>query len=125
MKRLWIQNLCMIAVFLVAFFLIVAIGIEEGKKSRSVQETGIVLRDKKPGTEQSEQTERPNQPPHLSLTEDSIVYITATGAKYHLWADCSALKQAKAIIATRLEDAAKEGRALCSFCNKRQNPQSE
>lgn len=120
MKRLWIQNLCMIAVFLAAFFLIVAVGMEEGQKSRSVQAMGVELRDKDPEPEASGKT-----PPSLNLTEDSIVYITATGKKYHLWADCSALKQAKTILATHLKDAAAEGKSLCTYCNKRQNPQGE
>ena len=117
MKRLWIQNLCITAVFLAVFFLVVAVGLDEGKRSRSVQAAGIVLPDR-----ETERKEKIPQTDSLPRNENDVVYITKSGTKYHLWADCSALKQAKAIIATRLKDAENDGKELCSFCNERQNP---
>ena len=123
MKKLWVQNLVIITVFLAAFFLVIGLGLAEGKDSRSVQVAGEELREKNNETPIPETPSKETAKEPLQLTENSTVYVTKTGTKYHLWADCSALGQAKTILTATLKDVATEGKQLCSFCNKRQNPQ--
>lgn len=49
-------------------------------------------------------------------TEDSTVYVTDSGKRYHRGDDCSGLKSAKKISALTKEAAIEMGRTPCKIC---------
>ena len=112
MRHRWIQNLCIIIIFLIAFVAIIAMGMMQGKKSQSLQETGLPL-DEKTESERSEEI------PSILLTDDSTVYVTESGKKYHIFHDCSSLARSTKIIGTTYKNAQDEGKELCTYCKSR------
>ena len=106
MRRIVLQNIGIVLVFLAAFAAVVSVGTEQGKRT-SLQVDGLEL---------SEKTAWDEALPELPEGEDTTVYVTKSGTKYHLSADCKGLKNAKKIIGTPLSDALKSGKTLCSLC---------
>lgn len=114
-----LQSICVIGVLLIAFIAVIAIGIGQGIHERSVAEAGAELEEKTPWEEAVEQKPIPEGYPQLQ--DSDIVYVTASGAKFHLYTDCSSLSRSKTIIGQTFRDAVENGKELCSFCKKRYN----
>lgn len=109
MSRRWIQSLCIVLLFLGAFVTVVLLGIDRGRSDLSLKNHGISL---------DEKTSWEDALANLSQSAESTVYVTESGAKYHLYSDCSALKRAKKVIGTPRSAAEDDGKELCSICAK-------
>lgn len=119
MNRRWLQNLCLIGIFIVAFVAVVAVGMAQGKKENSVEFSGEPLKEKIPWEEAVKQD--PAQEKLPTLAEDDIVYTTPTGEKYHLYNDCSSLSHSKTVYGNTFGEIKETGKGLCTFCKNRYN----
>ena len=109
MSRRWIQSLCIVLLFLAAFVTVILLGIDRGRSDLSLKDHGISL-DEKTSWEDALATGSQNT--------DPTVYVTQSGTKYHLRADCSALKRSKNVIGILRSSAEDDGKELCSICAK-------
>ncbi len=109
MSRRWIQSLCIVVLFLLAFAAVVILGIDQGHSDRELKNHGISL---------DEKTAWEDALAKVSQETDPTVYVTESGAKYHLYSDCSALKRAKNVIGILRSSAEDAGKELCSICAK-------
>ncbi len=103
MSKRWLQNLCIIFVFLLGLTGVILLGTVQGKRDGE--------RDRQSLTRKHLWSE------HTSSPEDTItVYVTKTGTKYHLRRDCSSLKKAKEITEVPLFTAENDGKECCARC---------
>lgn len=112
MKKRWIQSLGILIVFAIAATAVVWLGLHQGKRQQSVSESGVQLSEKK-NWDESLPTDSADE------GQSTIVYKTENGKKYHLYSDCSALRNTNTVIGITKETAEKEGKELCSVCEKR------
>lgn len=105
MRWIAVQNIGIVLIFLAAFGAVVSVGVEQGKRT-PLEIDGVKLSEKTPWQETL-----PSLP-----EEDATVYVTNTGTKFHLSADCKGLKNAKEIIGTPLSEARESGKTLCALC---------
>lgn len=108
MSRRWIQSTCIVLVFLAGFITVILLGAKQGK-------TGSL---KTQGTSLSEKVSWEEALANLPDRENTAVYITKSGTKYHLSEDCTGLKKAKEIIKTTLSAAEDDGKELCKICEE-------
>ena len=108
MSRRWIQSTCIVLVFLVGFIAVILLGTKHGK-------TGALQTN---GTSLSEKASWEEALKNLPDRENTTVFITKSGTKYHLAEDCSGLKKAKEIIKTTLSVAEDDGKELCKICKE-------
>ena len=106
MSRTFLQNLCILFVFLAALGLVLWLGLREGK-TVSMDTRGVELSQK-----ESWETAI-----HTPIEEQNpTVYLTQSGGKYHASAECSSLKRSKNILQTTRSDAERQGKEPCALC---------
>ena len=102
MKHRLLQSVCIVLIFLSAFALCLWLGVREGRSDTSLRDEG--------------QNPFPSE---LSLSPEQIVYVSPAGQKFHLYADCTALRRTSQIKGMQCRSALAEGKTLCSRCEKR------
>lgn len=117
MSRRWLQNLCILGIFIIAFTAVVAVGIDQGIREHKIGESGMKLEEKLPWEEAITRDPAAGSP--TSLKDTDIVYTSPSGGKYHLYHDCSYLSRSKKIIGQPFENIKKAGMGICSRCKKR------
>ncbi len=106
MSRRFLQSACILLVFALAIGAVLWLGIREGQ-TVSLKTHGIELDEKEPWNDVATKP----QP-----EDDTIVYVTEQGTKYHVSKDCSSLKRSKTVIGTPLKTAKRSGKDPCSLC---------
>lgn len=106
MSRRFLQSTFIVIVFLLAVAAVLFLGMREGK-TVSLEVHGVKLDEKISWNDALADTK---------LRENSVVYVTENGSKYHHSAQCPALKQAKQVIGISISAAMEDGRAPCSRC---------
>lgn len=115
MNRKALQSACIVGIFLMAMVAVIVLGTEQGKKNASVQANGIELSEKSSwGSTESTTADESFRP-----EENSIVYITPKGKKYHLYTDCPSLSNSSQIEGVLYASAVDGERGLCSLCEDR------
>ncbi len=105
MKRRWIQNLCIVLVFALGFGAVIYLGMN--KEINGSIKDGISLKEKGNRSESSPK-----------LEDETVVYVTKTGTKYHLDTKCTGLRNAKEITGVSLSSAEKDGKTPCALCGE-------
>ncbi|MBO5247950.1 MAG: hypothetical protein J6B54_01465 [Clostridia bacterium] len=108
MSRRFLQSTFIVIVFLLAVAAVLFLGIREGKTA-SLKVHGVKLDEKTPWNDALTDN---------AFQENSVVYVTESGSKYHRSAQCPALKQAKQVIGVPLSAAMEDGKDPCSRCGK-------
>ena len=117
MSRRWLQNLLLIGLFLIAFTAGIAVGIGRGMQEHTIGEAGEALESKIPWEEAI--TLDPSKADQPRLNNSTIVYITPSGTKYHIYSDCSYLSRSKNIIGTPYGEVKYTEKDICSRCKDR------
>lgn len=115
MKHIHLQSILLIVLFLCLFLAIVPMGFRQGKINGCIGDGAVSLRNKPT----QEELIAKGQEPLPGLTENDPVYVTKTGEKFHLYSDCSYLKNASEIRGILCKDALEAGKELCSRCESR------
>ena len=113
MSRRSLQSLCILLVFLAGIVTVTALGIGQGRKNASVAARGSALDTKIPW-----ETAVHQPPGTLDIDPEKIVYVTATGTKFHLSSRCPYLRRSKSVTGIPYETAARRHLGLCSACKK-------
>ena len=116
MKHRLLQSVCIVLIFLSAFALCLWLGVREGRSDTSLRDEGQDLEQKEPWD--TDEIKNPF-PSELSLSPEQIVYVSPEGQKFHLYADCTALRRTSQIKGMQCQSALAEGKTLCSRCEKR------
>lgn len=66
--------------------------------------------------EAEEETEKPT----VKITEETEVFFTEGGSKFHLFSDCSTLSRTKNVLSAKFAEAKEKGKGeCCSHCAKK------
>ena len=107
MNRTFLQNLCVVLVFLSAAGLMLWLGLRQGK-TVSMETWGVELSQKESWENAIQKQPAEEQP--------SVVYVTKSGEKYHASTECSSLKRSKNILQTQKSAAEQQGKTPCALC---------
>ena len=115
MKRIYLQSILLILLFLGLFLAVVPLGFRQGMVNGDLGDSAVTLRGKPTQEELIAKEENPLPGP----TENGVVYVTKTGEKFHLYSDCSYLSNATEIRGLLYKTALESGKELCSRCESR------
>ena len=114
MSRKRTQNIVLVTVLLLLFLSVGFLAVADARSSASF--SGKIP------LEEKELFYYPLQPENGN---NFLVYVTPTGSRYHLYADCTSLARAKEIVGVSPEKAVTEGRTECAVCRERKEAEQK